>query len=478
MFVWLAGCVDTTTPPPASSPDATTTPVPEAPIPPTATGSSPPTTPPGPQRALVFDGTPPTNVLMISIDTTRKDQLGIYSSEPSYTPFLDSLAESGVHLDDHQQCSNWTFGSTSCTLAGRLPEDTGFIPSLNLSLGDPDNQVPDGQRTLASRLRSAGYYTILATSNGWLGPSVNNAQGYADVAQPFQVDATNMFSEATELLAAQLAAGPTPWLLHVHLIEPHAAYNPPNEYLAEEAKLPPLPDSVDLDTQFGHYAAADQWPNLPPEGQANLEAHLWARYHGELAYLDDQLEEIWPALDANGVLDDTLVLVWTDHGEQFWERYNQSHAYDLEAEENDGILFFWGKNLVAGAWTGPTHAVDVVPTVLDAVGVAVDPKDPPLAGEILGLAPPDRVRFATSDARMGLGQMVTVEGWKLAFNFNGILRLYDRNTDPLELVDLYPSTPDDPHVADLWNHLLPRVQLLNELRPGRALVWPAGLPTE
>jgi len=472
MFVWLAACVEPTTHPPASPSD--TTPVPETAGPTTPTESTSPTTPPVPQRALVFDGDPPTNVLMISIDTTRKDQLG---ADPTYTPFLDSLAETGVELADHQQCSNWTFGSTSCTVAGRLPEETGFIPSLNLGLGDPDNTVPNGQRTLASRLRTAGYYTILATSNGWFGPAVNNAQGYADVAQPFQVDATNMFSEAYGLISDHLDTG-VPWLLHVHLIEPHPPYNPPDEYLAEEAALPPLPDSVDLDTQFGQYAADALWPGLPPEGQANLEAHLWARYHGELTYLDDQLAAVWPVLDANGVLDDTLVIVWTDHGEQFFERGNQSHAYDLEAEENNGVLFFWAKNLVPGEWTGPTHAVDLVPTVLDALGVAIDPNDPPLAGEILGLAPPDRARFATSDARMGLGQMVTAEGWKLAFNFDGTLRLYDRNTDPLELVDLYLFTPDDPHVAELWDLLLPRVQLLHDLRPGRALVWPAGLPTE
>jgi arylsulfatase A-like enzyme len=382
-----------------------------------------------------------------------------------------------VHLDDHQQCSNWTFGSTNCTLAGRYPEDTGFIPSLNLGFGDPDNTVPDNQRTLAARLRTAGYYTVLATSNGWMGPSVNNAQGYAEVAQPFDVSATNMFAEGYQLLAPQLDAGAVPWLLHIHLIEPHAAYNPPDEYLAEEAKLPPLPDSVNLDNQGGHYAATAVWPNLPPEGKENLEAHLRARYRGELAWLDDQIELIWPVLDANGLLDDTLVLVWTDHGEQFWERRNQSHAYDLQAEENDGILFFWAKNLAPAAWTGPTHAVDIVPTVLDTVGVALDPKDPPLPGAVLGLAPADRVRFASSDARMGLGQMVTVDGWKLAFNFDGTLRLFDRNTDPLEMTNLFLTEPDHPKVAELWTHLLPRVQLLHEMRPGRTLIWPEGLPT-
>jgi arylsulfatase len=428
---------------------------------------------------VVFDGEAPSRLLMISVDTTRRDQLGIYAtSGKGYTPFIDSLALSGVHFAEHQQCSNWTFASTSCTLSGRLPEETGFMPTLNIALGDPDNQLPDGQATLAARLRGAGYHTILVSGNGWLSNTSNNAQGYDDVAQPFPNDATSLFTEGLSLLGDAVDAGVSDWMLHVHLMEPHAAYNPPAEYLAEEAKLDPLPPDIDLTNQVGHYEATDEWPTLSPEDQANLEAHLWARYRGELRYLDDQLSVIWSGLDRVGLLDDTLVVFWTDHGEQFFERNKQSHAYNLNAEENNGVWFVWAKNLVPGEWTGPTHGIDVVPTVLDALGVPVDPKAPALMGTIAGLAPADRARFASTDSRLGTSTSVTVDGWKLSFNFNGNVRLYDRNTDPLELVELYATNPKDPHVETLWAELLPRVNALHALLPNRPLTWPKGLPTK
>ena len=55
---------------------------------------------------LVFDGAPPTNLLMISIDTLRKDQIGFYGGGAD-TPYLDSLLAGSVHLDDHMQCASW-----------------------------------------------------------------------------------------------------------------------------------------------------------------------------------------------------------------------------------------------------------------------------------------------------------------------------------------------------------------------------------
>lgn len=470
----LAACTDSSPPsPPPGTTTETGAPTGSTPTSPstTETGTEP-TFPPGP--ALVFDGKPPANILMISIDTTRRDEIGLWSSEPSRTEFIDSLASSGVRFEDHQQCSNWTFASTSCTLAGRMPEETGFVPSLTEGLGSGDNLFPDAETTLAERLRDAGYYTILVTGNGWLSETDNNAQGYTDVEQPIPNDATSIVTTGSALLGDAIDRGATKWFVHLHLMEPHAAYNPPDQYLAEEKKLDPLPASVDLSNQFGHYAATAKWPNLTPTAQANLEAHLWARYRGEIAYLDDQLATLWPTLESQGTLDDTLVVFWTDHGEQMFERGNQSHAYNLNAEENNGVWFVWANNLAARRWTGPTHAVDVVPTVLAAVGLKPDAA---LMGTVAGLAAPDRVRFATTDSRLGLSQSVTKDGWKLSFNFSGVVRLYDRNTDPQEQVDVLQASPNDPHLKELWALLLPRVLMLHDLLPDRDLTFPPGLPT-
>jgi arylsulfatase A-like enzyme len=233
---------------------------------------------------------------------------------------------------------------------------------------------------------------------------------------------------------------------------------------------------LDLTTQDGQYDADDQWPALDAAGQALLEAHLWARYHGELRYLDDQVAAFWPQLESAGLLDDTLVVVWTDHGEQFWEHGHQSHAYYLAAEENDGVQFYWARDLQPRQWTGPAHAVDLVPTVLDAVGLPADPDDPTLDGEVLGLAPADRARFSLSWARQGLEQAVTVDGWKLMFDWGGEMALYDRTTDRYELVDRIADPDQRTRVQDLWAALAPRIVLAHAIEPDQVPAWPEGLP--
>jgi arylsulfatase A-like enzyme len=448
-----------------------------APSPTTPTFSTVPIPPEG-EPAIAFAGERPQNVLMISIDTTRRDVFGPYSATGrSYVPFLDSLLTSGFHLDDHQQCSNWTFHSTSCTLGGRYDEDAGFIPQLSVA-GRAD--IPEGQRTLAARLHDAGYYSILLSSNGWLGQEWNNAQGYDEAELPGTGNTTALFAKAMDDLAAAQSAGVADkWLLHVHLVEPHPPYVPPEEYRTEEKGLDPMPAEWNLDTQINHYATVGLWPEMTPEEQELLTSYLTARYHGELTYMDTQLAAVWDDLDAAGLLDDTLVVVWTDHGEQFFERGHQTHAWNQAAEENDAVLFFWAKNLPPREWTRPTHAVDLLPTVLDAIGLPPEPYDPLLSGYVVGTAPDERPRFALSAARAGPLQAVTLYDRKLVFDHDGFVSYYDRATDRYELTDLYtPELAADPTVLELWTLLLPRINKVHGMVPTYPLVIPPELPAK
>ncbi|MEM6930261.1 MAG: sulfatase-like hydrolase/transferase, partial [Myxococcota bacterium] len=73
---------------------------------------------------IEFYGRRPKNLIMLSIDTFRKDHLGAHG-DLGLTPFLDEIAAQGVVLEDHHQCSNWTFASTTCTVAGRTNVERG-----------------------------------------------------------------------------------------------------------------------------------------------------------------------------------------------------------------------------------------------------------------------------------------------------------------------------------------------------------------
>jgi len=196
------------------------------------------------------------------------------------------------------------------------------------------------------------------------------------------------------------------------------------------------------------------------------------RYDAELRYLDDQLRTIWADLTARGLLEDTLVVLFNDHGEQIWDHGQQSHAYSLYAEENDGIAVFWSQNILPGAWTGPTSQIDLAPTLIKLLGARVPSE---MTGIPLGEASEDRATFALTSARNNTLQSVRQSGHKLIYTWStGGVELYDLAADPGEQANVYD--PADPIALALWDLLLPRIELAEPLVFDDVPVWPFGLP--
>ncbi|MEN0062534.1 MAG: sulfatase-like hydrolase/transferase [Myxococcota bacterium] len=426
---------------------------------------------------VTFD-TPPKRVLMLSIDTLRRDFVDFYACEDeprvSRMPFLSTILAQSVSLEDAQQCSNWTYPSTNCTLSGTLLEEMDHVPRGGLD-GRP---VPEGQRTLASLLSEVGFFTGLVWTNGWFyriaGPNsppgdqlTGNNQGYQALEGPAG-GAVNVGTVGRTMLEEALGGADAPerWLLHLHFIEPHDLYNAPDEFMPELKDLPNIP--VDFRDRGSFGTAQVQYAGFDRETQDLYRSHFQLRYTGDLRQLDARLEVMWSQLEAGGLLDDTLVVLWTDHGEGFWERGPQAHGWRLGAEENDAIVAFWHPDLTPQRVLGPHHAIDVLPTTLSALGLEV-PED--LAGVRAGLASPDRVRFTASPNIAGQRyQAVTKEGFKLTAGWNGTLTLHDRNTDRLERTDLFAA--DHPRVDELWGLLEPRITMLEERIPeGQRVNW-------
>ena len=409
--------------------------------------------------ALQFYRQAPKNVIFISIDTFRKDHIGAFGSTKGLTPFLDRIAAEGMILTDFQQCSNWTFGSTTCTLAGRTNIERGHLPRLN-GTAETRPKVPDGTPFLASWLREQGYATALVSANEWLSPTWGNTQGYDAFEEPGG-DTTAVLDKGRDLVTRELdAQGVDRFFLHMHSMEPHASYNPPAEYTETPADLEPWLQGNPRDRDT-HYAWRDDWGDIDPETQELLEAHLRVLYEGEVRTLDARLAQNWEELEREGYLNDTLVVFWNDHGEQFWEHGNNTHAYMLYGEESDGFAILWSRNIVETAFDGPTHAIDLAPTILAAIGA---PMPAEVTGLPVGTAPADRFRFSEAMARKGGVNMVTRNGYKLQFQWSGTVDFYDRNVDPGEQVNLYD--PTDPNLLEMWAALKPQAEQMATLLLG------------
>lgn len=372
---------------------------------------------------VTFADASPRRVLMLSVDTLRTDRVGRYGGS-GLTPFLDGLLEQAVALDAHVSCSNWTLPSATCALTGRTVIELGAFPF--------DKEVPDVD-ALATILGAAGYRTGLVSGNAYVGPEHATGDDYDEAALfAFEDRADVLLGEAVGMVERLDATG-LPWLAHVHLVDPHAPYDPPVEVFT------PTLDRLALDARSwsGVLAVDEVVPTLPPADRAGVERELRALYDEEVRSLDSELSAFFATAEARGWLDDTLVVVWSDHGEQFWEHGAFRHGNQLFAEESAAVAAFWAKDLEPVAWVGRTGHLDLLPTVLVALGLPVPPE---LSGVPVGLASPDRpvIAYRSSGTRPAIA--VTRRDDRLILYWSDTpSAVYDLATDPLE------RAPADPH---------------------------------
>ncbi|MCA9489699.1 MAG: sulfatase-like hydrolase/transferase [Myxococcales bacterium] len=397
---------------------------------------------PGP---LVFaSGRTPTNLLVITLDTTRRDRIGRFSGRVDTTPFLDARLAEGVVLEDHRSCSNWTAPSMICATTGSSPYELGFWPGS----GDPEvASVDDDLRTVARSLSHNGYGTTLVTANRIFSDAVLvTAQGFDSVTIADYAPAEEVAALGRTAVAERRAMG-APWYVHLHFMDPHRPYCPPARYLAE---LDDLPD-IGVDVCAGLTDATERYPDEDAAWQAALIARVDATYRAELRSFDDQLASLWADLDASGALDDTLVVFYTDHGEQQMERGVIDHGFRLFAEENRSTALFWAKDLAPRVWTGPTLHTDLAVTLWSLFGLPI-PKD--ASGVVLGEAPADRTRRVMAYSRVDHGppQLGVIQpGFALHYDFAGGREAHRTTTDPAELTDVYDAA--DPEVVAAWEEM-------------------------
>ena len=416
---------------------------------------------------ITVPATTHTNLLIVSIDTLRKDHISRYDPlNRDLMPFVDSLMDEGIVADAHHPGSNWTYHSMSTAQSGKYPLDAGILPRV---APNDWGGWPAGSRFMADDLNDAGFTTIMASANGWLKPDFGMGGSFDQyLGEAFDL-ADVTYSLGSGALQDQMNLGGVDrWYLHLHFLEPHAPYTPPVEYRIGEDQLAPLPWNID--NQPDHYAAVNDWSNLTPGEQDLLEAHMRVRYEGELRWLDDRIEAFWTYLDTKGLLDDTLVVFYSDHGEQFWEQGNQSHAFNMYTEETSGLFFLWSKDMAADTMVLRTSGIDIAPTIFRHLGL-----DAPADWQGLPISeiPPDRPVYADANARLGPIHSVTRNNRHLVYRWNGEAYFYHLEVDPFMRDDQFNAA--NPEVQEMWELLRPRIQAAMPLAPLQTPIPPLGL---
>ncbi len=407
------------------------------------------------------------NLLVISVDTYRKDYLARYGSIKGLTPFVDELATRSLVLERHSSCSNWTLPGVLCAANGRDNLDFGYVAKLP---GTYREVVPE-RASLASWMRAQGFYTMLITSNSWLHGDWHQDAGFTYAEHPRTDDGWRIWEYARNKLYEAQSAGEAAqdgWFIHIHLKEAHSPYTPPEEYLEGLDELPEI--AYDLTTTAGHDDARYSLQEMSEEERGAVLQHLELRYDGEMAYEDDLLATIWSDASSRGLLDNTVVVFWTDHGEQAYEREHWGHAFELYQEEVGALAMFWHRDIEPRAWTEPTSHIDIAPTVLRWFDI---PLPSEITGHPVGEAPFDRTIIHDVVGRVGPLVQLSQGDLRMHYDYqDGGLQVYDIGADPKQTHDIYD--PFDPAQTKLWeqvdayaDELEPYIAEYNRVEPER-----------
>jgi arylsulfatase A-like enzyme len=413
--------------------------------------TSPEGIPPG------LEGTP--NVILIGVDTLRADRLSSYGYH-SQTPNIDALAGDGVRYTAMTAQASWTKPSFATIF-------TSLYPSSHTATGKP-HRLPQVVTTLAEALSASGYHSGGFADNPSISASFGFDQGFADYVylepayllggseatsqlalyqllrrgwamisgegiyvQNFYQDASVVNQHALDWMEKNKH---TRFFLFLHYMDPHDPYfeHPYNGY--------------------GHARASDQNPDpsMAPEF-----SHL---YDGEVRYLDEHLGQLFDWLKAEGLYEETLIVLTADHGEEFQEHGGWWHGQTLYQEQiNVPLIVKYPVSLGEGSSQASTvspslvvddlvRSLDIAPTILDVAGVYIP--EAMVGRSLWSATDPVSLAFSEEDHEGNVLQSVRTPDRKLILanpdNPRGLPAeaLFDLNSDPGELRNLASTAPD------------------------------------
>ncbi len=298
----------------------------------------------------------PPHVLLIVVDTLRADHTSLYGYERDTTPHLRKLAREGTIFARHLVNAPWTKPSVASILTGLLP------PAHGSQWGD-FNRVAEGAvdvlaesfETLPEVLQRHGYTTVAMMTNTTITPEIGYAQGF----DRFEQIGADLTSDRRSVLGAfealNAASGPT--FVWCHVMAPHNYVLPKGRkrVFESETRTPILRREYYGPKMWNSYGFRFREPAI----DVYDETVRWVDQG--VGALVRRVRETHP---------NTLILFTSDHGEEFGEHGGYLHARTLHSEILHVPLVMWGPGVPRGRVVDElSQSIDLLPTVLDVVGV-------------------------------------------------------------------------------------------------------------
>ena len=282
-------------------------------------------------------------------------------------------------FDDAVAQASWTKASVPSILTSMQAYAHGLV--------NESDTIPRGAVTMAEQLRAAGYVTASIVANPLAGRTSGLERGF-DYVMDYPVvqrERSDETDRGTDSAAINRVIMPwverhrdEPFFLFILSADPHAPYRPPAEF---ERKFADPADTAQFDRDYSRLRDIRAYGGGATVTRAEIRAkgidadqyirRAIDRYDGEIAHNDRSLEALVGKFRDTGTLDNTLVVVASDHGEEFWEHGFGAHGHSLYAELIHTVLLMWQPKLIPQARriTQPVEMVDIMPTVLELLGL-------------------------------------------------------------------------------------------------------------
>ncbi len=402
------------------------------------------------------------NVILIGIDTWRADHVSSFGYKHLTMPNVDDLASQGFRFINAYSTTSWTLPSFLSILTSLYQSSHGVISS--------EYKLAPSHITLAEILRNEGYVTAGFISGTYLKRTFGFDQGFDKYEEA--VTSAQLIKTYDDITSPKITSLVDSWIrsnrkrtffVFAHYWDPHFDY------------IPPAPFDTIFDPDYEGNIDGRNFLSSP-KVNANMDPqdlnHIISLYDGELRWTDLHLGHLFDSLRHLGILDKTIIVIVGDHGEEFFEHGGKGHRNTLYNEViHVPIILRLPKTPAPQVLKAPVSTVDIVPTLLDLLGIK-----PPGKFDGRSLVPlmkqpsmemanqPDRAIYAElSDFLSCL-----IKGrWKIIYDSKAnSWELYDIVNDFNETTNLAEAMPDT--LSVLKTSLLKWLKSQEQLHPQRS----------
>jgi len=400
------------------------------------------------------------NVLLIGVDTLRADAVSLYGGRNFVTPTLEELGRGASMFTQARAQSSWTLPSFASIITGGLPSRIGTTIE--------SGRIPETATTIGEILRPYGYATSTICGNTYLG-NINSGfqQGFDELWYEFAASPDKSVDQAMDYIDR---VNDRDWLCFLHFLDPHGPYTPTDEFASKTV------DPNYSGTFGNNFHAAEAWKSgefIPPDEDINHARNL---FDAEVAMIDSALGRLFDYLVENDLYDDTLIIISSDHGEEFFEHGAFEHGHSMYDEVVRMPLIVKGPGFPGGgSFDTCVGNTDIVPTILEFLKISPsgilegDPLQRVVSGEIGN----DRIIYGEGNNR-GTHRKFAVEWpYKCILDYvTGETLLFNIESDPGEFSDLSDAEPE---IVLKMSHAMSQKML-----PDRSVfhVWFIGSPQE